>query len=269
MNIQLTGRLLATTAFLSLTAVGCQGEEAQTSAGDGLATQEAKATQSCLEGLEGITNCATGNAVLTRTEKGLSVSGLDNVKTDGVSSEFERATNWRMQAFMTGLGEKRQGLVLAARDGDQVVSTLRIAPGAAPGRMGLVPEFTGTPGGSAFHIRLYSNGQLVGSVFHGGGPLSIPPYWDYDYPSASQWLFGNESSLRNAGTSLGACSWSMSGAARAFSMEVKGETITGDSIQFIEVLGEGHYPYTSFSGIDVKAAATSFTILGESITRAD
>ncbi|RYZ45494.1 MAG: hypothetical protein EOO72_04050, partial [Myxococcaceae bacterium] len=73
MNIRLTSRLMAT-ALLSLTVAGCQGEEPQTPA---LSTQEAKAEQQCIEGFEGIKNCATGRAALTRTKEGIAVSGLE------------------------------------------------------------------------------------------------------------------------------------------------------------------------------------------------
>ncbi|WP_256445427.1 hypothetical protein [Pyxidicoccus parkwayensis] len=38
--------------------------------------------------------------------------------------------------------------------------------------------------------------------------------------------------------------------------------------EFIEEVADGAYPYTSFSGIDVKAAASSFAIVGESIVPA-
>lgn len=268
MSIKLTGRLLAA-ALLSLTAAGCQGEESQTPTGDALATQEAQAEQNCIEGFEGIRSCATGSAVLKRTEKGISVYGLDNVKEDGVSSQFEQATSWQMDAAIGGIGEMQQGLALAARDGDQVVSSLRIGLGGERDQMVLAPEFTGTPGGSAYRMNVYDSGRLVASTPN-YDRFFMPWWWDfYNYWWPIRIGFRNHISQGPWDSiSTGACVWSVSGGYQAFSVEVDGRRISGDTFELVEEVGDGHYPYTHFTAIDVKAAAKDFTILGESVTGA-
>ncbi|WP_158620457.1 MULTISPECIES: hypothetical protein [Corallococcus] len=47
------------------------------------------------------------------------------MKTGGVTSEFPRATEWSMKAAIGDLGATDQGFTLAARDGEDVVSTIR------------------------------------------------------------------------------------------------------------------------------------------------
>ncbi|NMO15214.1 hypothetical protein HPC49_01420 [Pyxidicoccus fallax] len=267
MNIHLTGRLLAA-ALLCLTAAGCQGEEPQAPTGGTLSTQEARAEQQCIEGVAGVINCATGNAVLKRTEKGFAVSGLDNVKEDGVSSQFKQpVTSWEIEAAIGGIGDKRQGLHLAARDGDQVISTLRIGLGTEKDQMVLAPEFTGTAGGSAYRMNVYNNGQLQVSTLADMDRFFRPWWWDfYWYWWPIRFGFRNHLSMGSHDPiSTGACVWTMSGGYQAFSVEVDGKLISGDTLELVEEVGDGHYPYTSFSAIDVKAAAKDFTILSESI----
>ncbi|CAM3056010.1 hypothetical protein G4177_33240 [Corallococcus sp. ZKHCc1 1396] len=262
MNIRLTSRLMAT-ALLSLTVAGCQGEEPQTPA---LSTQEAKAEQQCIEGFEGIKNCATGRAALTRTKEGIAVSGLEDVKTDGISSEIPRATSWEMRPDIGGLGEKGQGLELAARDGDQVVSSLSIGLTGNGDQVVLRPMFTGTPGGSAYRVNLYQNNRFLGFQ-----------HYEPDYGVNSDWYnihirftpihigFRNQTSSSFFDSiSTGACVWSFRGAPGDFTLDVNGKRLSGDHLEIVEQVKEGHYPYTGFSAIDVKAAARDFTILGES-----
>ncbi|RKH63615.1 hypothetical protein [Corallococcus llansteffanensis] len=264
MSIKLTGRLMVA-ALLSLTAAGCQGEEAQTPAGDSLSTQEAKVEQQCVQGFNGIKNCATGSAALTRTGKGIAVSSLKDVKADGFSSEFPRATSWNLLADIGGLGETKQGFTLAARDGDQVVSALRVGMGEGD-RVVLAPTFTGASGPSAYRVNLYQNGRLMLSQQH-----------PWDYGVNSDWYnihirltridigFKNHASLGMLDPiSTGACVWLFRGAPGAFSLDLNGKPVSGDQLEIVEEVEEGHYPYTGFSAIDVKAAASDFTILGES-----
>lgn len=267
MSIKMTGRLLAA-AFFSLTAAGCQGEE--TPAGDSLSTQEAGVEQQCIQGFNGIKNCATGSASLKAGSKGISVSGLGDVKTDGFSSEFTKATSWNLKADLGGVGEKGQGLTLAARDGAQTVSTLHVGIGAGRDQVFFAPSFTGSPGGSAYRVNMYQNGRLV-----------LGQRYEIDYSVGGWWYnlhigltridigFKNHTSIDALDPiPTGACMWTFRGAPGTFSIDVNGKTVSGDSIEFIEEVGDGAYPYTSFSGIDVKAAASSFTLLDESIVQA-
>lgn len=265
MSIKLTGRLMVA-ALLSLTAAGCQGEEAQTPAGDSLSSQEAKVEQQCVEGFNGIKNCATGSAVLTRTGKGIAVSGLKDVRADGFSSQFPRSTSWNLQADIGGLGVTKQGFTLAARDGDQVVSALRVGLGEGD-RVVLAPTFTGGSTPSAYRVNLYQNGRLM---------LSHQHPWDYGGVN-SEWYnihirltridigFKNHHSTSMFDTIRdGACLWSFRGAPGAFSLDADGKPVSGDYLEIVEEVEDGHYPYTGFSSIDVKAAASDFTVLGES-----
>ncbi|RKH36510.1 hypothetical protein D7Y13_00405 [Corallococcus praedator] len=265
MNIQLTCRLMAA-ALLSLTAAGCQGDEAQSSAGDALATQEAEATQQCVEGFSGIKNCATGRAKVAKSSKGIAVSGLVDVKTDGFTSVFPRATIWELTPDIVGLGATGQGLELTARDGDQVVSSLRIGLTGNGDQVVLQPTFTGTPGGSAYRVNLYQNNRFLGFQ-----------HYEFDYGVNSTWYdihirfhpinigFRNHSATSFFDSiSTGACVWSFRGAPGDFSLDVDGKQLKGDYLEIVEEVKEGHYPYTGFSGIDVKASAKDFTILGES-----
>jgi len=268
MFIKQTGRLLAA-AFLSLAAAGCQGEEPSQS--DSVSTQEAAAKQQCIEGFNGIKNCATGEAQLSKGEKGIAVSGLSNVKTDGVTSMFPKAANWEMDAAIGGLAEKGQGLALAARDGEQVVSTLRIGLSGERDQMVLAPQFTGSPGGSAYRAYVYSGGHLQATTdLYNYDRWLNPWWWDfYWYWWPIRIGFRNHISYGpHDPIYTGACVWSLRGGPQAFSIDVNGRSVTGDYIELVEEVGDGHYPYTSFSAIDVKAAASDFTILGESITPA-
>jgi hypothetical protein len=268
MTSKMTGRILAA-AFFSLTAAGCQGEEEQTPAGDSLATQEAKAEQQCIEGFGGIKNCATGRASLARDAKGIAVSGLADVKTDGFSSEFSKATSWNLTADLGGVGAKGQGLTLAARDGAQVVSSIRVGIGAQRDQVFFAPSFTGSPGGSAYRMNVYQNGRLV-----------LGQHYEIDYSVGGWWYnlhigltridigFKNHTSIDALDPiTTGACMWTFRGAPGAFSIDANGKKISGDYIEFIEEVADGAYPYTSFSGIDVKAAASGFNIVGESIVQ--
>ncbi|GHG98557.1 hypothetical protein [Comamonas sp. JC664] len=268
MNIKQTGRFLAA-ALLSLAAVGCQGEEP--SQGDSVSTQEAASKAQCIEGFNGIRNCATGNAQLSKSEKGIAVSGLKSVKSDGIASTFPRASTWSMDAAIGGLGDTGQGLALAARDGSQVVSTLTIGMGGERDQMQLAPSFTGTPGGSQYRAYIYSGGQLQATTNVMNYDRFLNPWWwdFYWYWWPIRIGFRNHLSLGyNDPISQGACVWSLRGGPQAFSIDVNGRRVTGDEIELVEEVGDGHYPYTSFSSIEVKAAASEFTVLGEAITPA-
>ncbi|NOK16281.1 hypothetical protein [Corallococcus carmarthensis] len=269
MMMKLTGRLLAA-ALLSVTAAGCQGEEPAAAEGDSLATQEAKAGLTCIQGFEGIKNCATGRAKLTNTGKSIAVSSLTSVKTDGFSSEFPRATDWVLKTELGGVGALGQGFTLAARDGDQVVSAISVQPGKERDQVTMTPSFTGRAGGSPFTVNLWRGNSLMHSH-----------YFEQDYGVGSQWYqihigltrldfgFKNHSSTSMFDRiGAGACIWSFRGTGDAFTLDVNGKPVSGDFLEIVEEIGDGHYPYTGFSSIDVKAAASTFNILGESTVAA-
>ena len=259
MHMKMAGRLFAA-ALLSL-AAGCQGESDDTQAP--LKTQEAKAEAQCVERFDGIQSCATGNAKVTASEKGVDVSGLTDPKTDGVSSNFDGAIGWSQQASIR-VGDSRSAFSLAARDGDQVVSTLRVAPGREANQLALMPNFTGTAGGSQYRVNVYQDGQLQGSTIYSPQRyiiiIIIIRWW---------WWWDFENARVSPGHSIqdGACVWRMNAGDGAFSVNIDGKEVRGDQLELVEELGDGHYPYTSFSGIDVAGPTGEFTILNESIRR--
>jgi hypothetical protein len=265
MNTQLMGRVLAAT-FLCLTAAGCQGEEPLPE-GDSLSTQEAQVEQQCVEAFKGIKTCALGHAAVKRTEKGIEVSGLEDVKGDGFSSQFGRASSYQMDIAVGGLGEKKQGIVLVARDGDEVVSTFQIGVGTDPDQMVLAPRFPGSTGGSAYTMSVYSRGTLVGSgINYDNYDRFFRPWW-WDF--ATYWWpanlgFHDRIVEDEFGNLYAARSWSMSGGYQSFSVEVDGKLLTGDRLEFVEKLGDGPSSYDGFTAVDVKAAASQFTVMGAS-----
>ncbi|NPC70787.1 hypothetical protein HPP05_13625 [Corallococcus exiguus] len=271
MMMKLTGRLL-TAALLSVTAAGCQGEEPTTSTGDSLATQEAKAERTCIEGFEGIKNCATGRATLTNTGKSIAVSNLTNVKTDGFSSEFPRAVDWVLKTELGGVGAAGQGFTLAARDGDQVVSTISVQPGKERDQVTLRPSFTGRAGGSPFTVNLWSGNTLL-NQHHFEPDYGVGSVWYQIHIGLTRLDFGFKNhgfggSSMYGRVAPGACIWSFRGTGDAFTLDVDGKRVSGDFLEIVEDIGDGHYPYTGFSSIDVKAAASTFNILGESTVAA-
>ncbi|MBN8472048.1 hypothetical protein JYJ95_36560 [Corallococcus exiguus] len=261
MHLKMTSRLLAA-AFLSLVA-GCQGEPTQSPEGSQSATLSAKAD--CVQRFDGITTCAKGNASLAATEKGVQVNGLKSLKTDGVSSTFNDAITWSQDAQIR-IGSASGGLALAARDGDQVVSTLRITPGNDR-QVSVEPGFTGSSSG-AFRMNVYNNGRLVGSspqpqamiiTFYSWWAFLDWYYWHWGFFS-----YRTTSTGGNVGMD-GACGWRLNVANTTFSVKLAdGKEVVGDTVEFIEEIGDGAYPYRHFSGIDVNASATGFLVTGES-----
>ncbi|RKH27760.1 hypothetical protein D7V77_10720 [Corallococcus sp. CA041A] len=261
MHLKMTSRLLAA-AFLSLV-VGCQGEPTQSPEGSQSAELSAKAD--CVQRFDGITTCAKGNASLAASEKGVQVNGLKSLKTDGVSSTFNDAITWSQDAQIR-IGSASGGLALAARDGDQVVSTLRITPGKDR-QVSVEPGFTGSSSG-AFRMNVYNNGRLVGSspqpqamiiTFYSWWAFLDWYYWHWGFFSYRTTATGG-----NVGMD-GACGWRLNVANTTFSVKLAdGKDVVGDTVEFIEEIGDGAYPYRHFSGIDVNASATDFLVTGES-----
>lgn len=278
MNIQLQGRLMAA-AFLCLTAVGCgEGAPAED---DALKVQEASATQ-CISGFNGITNCATGRATLKAGTKGIDVGGLDTVRQDGFSSQFPRATAWRMEAAIGGIGAKGQGLFFTARDGSRVLSTLRIGLGGDKDQMVVEPTFPGTTGTARYAVAVYSRGGMVaqGINFNNYDRFMRPWWWDF----ASYWYpcnvgFSDRLEMNMDGTLVTSPGWSFYGggtygpfavgaASDLFQVEIDGKLVTGDRIDLIELPGSGTPTTAGFTAVDVSAAATGFTLTGETTIRA-
>ena len=262
MHMKLAGRLLAAT-LLSL-AAGCQGEDDGTQAEAPLKAQEAKAEAQCVERFDGIQSCAKGNAKVAASEKGVDVSGVVDPKSDGVSSNFEGAIGWSQQADIR-VGENRSPFSLAARDGDQVVSTLSVAPGREANQLALLPNFTGTAGGSQYRVNVYQDGMLQGSTIYEPQRyiiiIIIIHWWWW-------WDFYNWRAV-SPGHNIqdGACVWRMNAREGAFSVLIDGKEVRGNQLELVEEIGDGHYPYTSFSGIDVTGPKGNFTLLNESIQR--
>ncbi|RKH65922.1 hypothetical protein D7X96_22870 [Corallococcus interemptor] len=277
MNIQIKGRLMAA-SLLCMAAVGCG--EGTASEGDTLMAQEASATQ-CIDGFNGIRNCATGNATLKSGTKGIDVAGLNTVRQDGFSSQFPRASAWRMEAAIGGIGAKEQGLFLTARDGTRVISTLRIGLGGSKDQMVLEPTFPGTKGGAHYAAAVYSRGALVakGINFNNYDRFMRPWWWDF----ASYWYpcnvgFNDRLQLDMDGTLVTAPGWSFYGggsygpfsvgsASAPFQVEIDGKLVTGDRIDLIELPGSGTPASVGFTAVDVTAAATQFTLTGETTAR--
>ncbi|MFP2925280.1 hypothetical protein ACLESO_08690 [Pyxidicoccus sp. 3LG] len=273
---QLKGRLLAT--VLVSIAAGCQGEGTD-SAQETLDTQEANATQ-CVQRFNGILSCAIGNALLTPTPQGLHVSRLNDVRQDGLASRFGKASKWSQDSEIR-LGGAQGRLELAARSGDQVVSTLRIAPGPEANSAAVLPTFTGSPGGSAYRMSVYRDGALQGLTLLPGGRIVFLARWinPEDVGLVRNEFFqevGAPTDLRKNGvaaaaepSSVGACAWRMRNNRSTFSVTLDdGRVLTGNELLFTEVIADGHYPYTDFTGIDVKATANGLTVLGESVVPA-
>ena len=254
------GSLLAV-AFLGLT--GCQDESLADSSAPSLDTQAARASSTCVNRFSGIQSCALGGAKLISTEEGLNVSGLRDPKSDGVSSNFDKAVRWSQQASIGQFDT----FALAARDGSQVVSTLQVAYSKDANEFTLTPGFTGSPD-STFTVNVYRDGVIQSS----SGPFNkwVRIKGDWIYISWTAWSFWQvvPSPTNPHPQNVGACVWGV-GAARGntFTLEVDGSEVVGDSIEFVENIKEGAYPYHEFTGIDVRGSAAGYTVLGESFSR--
>jgi hypothetical protein len=262
MHMKMGGRVLAA-ALLSL-AMGCQGAGDDTQTGAQAGTQEAKVEAQCIERFEGIRNCAIGNATLTPTDRGLDVSGLVDPKEDGVSSNFDGAVRWTQEASIR-LSDGQGNFSLAARDGDQVVSTLQVTRGREPNQIALAPNFTGgSPTGASYRVNVYQDNRLVATTDTTADRYIIIWWWDWWW-----WWFHWDFYLHRSADRIndGACVWRLRAGEGQFTARVDGRDVTGDAIEFVEHIKDGAYPYTSFSGIDIRGDAKEYSILGESSSR--
>ncbi|MBZ4332943.1 hypothetical protein [Corallococcus sp. AS-1-12] len=265
MHLRITGSLLAS-MLLSIT--GCAGGADDGQAGS-LGAQEAAASQ-CVKRFDGITSCALGRAKVESVAEGLAVSNLTTQK-DGVSSSFTQAVKWEQRVAMS-LGAQG-GYQLAARDGDQVVSTLRVTPGREANTVNMAPSFTGSPGGSAYRMNIYRGGVLQGSSSQPAGMVITFTNWrDFIRWAEMNHFFLNDFdidglSTGSAETNVGACVWRLNAEKNTFTVDIDGKSITGDSVEFIETVADGAYPYRHFTGIDTNAIAGQYTIRSESITQ--
>ncbi|GMU10387.1 hypothetical protein [Corallococcus caeni] len=265
MHLKMTGSLLAS---LLLSMTGCAGGDDSQAAGS-LSAQESAASQ-CVKKFDGITTCALGQAKVDSVADGLAVSGLLTQK-DGVSSSFAQAVKWEQRVAMS-LGAQG-GYQLAARDGDQVVSTLRVTPGREANSVNMLPTFTGSPGGSAYRMNIYRGGVLQGSTQQPAGMMIVfHNFRDFLRWAEMHHFFLNDFdidglSTGSAETNVGACVWRLDAEKNTFTVDLNGKSITGDSVEFIEVIADGAYPYRHFTGIDTNAIAGQYTIRSESITQ--
>ncbi|MBZ4400762.1 hypothetical protein OWM54_07115 [Myxococcus sp. MISCRS1] len=271
MQLKMMSRLMAA-ALLSVLS-GCQGEEPTSTEGE-VAAQEAGAKTQCMTRFDGITSCALGNAQLSATDKGLNVTGLRSARTDGVSSSFGRAARWS-QTTSVALGSTGQ-LQLEARSGDQVVSTLRVTPGRDVDSAFVTPTFTGSPGGSGFRMNIYREGVLQGTSTHSPNAMIVFTNWRDFF----RWLVAvadfyeldiiwTKTGEATAESNVGACGWQMTTPGNTFSVTLAdGKVVTGDSFEFVEEIGDGHYPYNGFTGMDVKATGKGLSILSETFVPA-
>lgn len=272
MRTMKTGFVMAA-AFLAL--AGCQGPDDSAQAPVG--AQESQA-QGCVSRFNGIQSCAVGNAQLSATAEGLQVFGLAQGTANGVASRFSNASGWQQTTRMT-LGGGQGQFALAARDADQVVSSLSVTPNANGTQLTVAPSFTVTPGGSSYRVNVYRDG-----VFQGGGThepaARVVIFTDWFGNVYMAWGFADidfrhlpfpfavrENAAPQSET--GACTWRMSLKGKTFTTVVDGQQLTGDTLELVEEIGNGAYPYRHFSGIDVKGSASSYTIVSESTAQAD
>ncbi|MGE6756778.1 hypothetical protein ACQKGO_02095 [Corallococcus interemptor] len=266
------GFVMAAT-FLAL--AGCQGPDDSAQAPVG--AQESQA-QGCVSRFNGIQSCAVGNAQLAATEEGLQVHGMTQATTDGVSSHFANAVGWQQVTRMS-LEDGQGQFSLAARDADQVVSTLNVTPNADQTQLTLAPSFTGTAGGSTYRLNVYRDGVYQGGGTHDPGArvVIITDRFGNVYMA---WGFLADIDFRRLPfpfsvrkgaapqTETGACTWRMSLKGKTFTTMVDGQPLTGDSLELVEQIGDGAYPYRHFSGIDVKGSAGGYTIVSETTAQA-
>ncbi|NMO15212.1 hypothetical protein HPC49_01410 [Pyxidicoccus fallax] len=258
------------TAFLTL--AGCQGEPSADGSEASLGTQASKAESECIEQFKGIKSCALGAAKLDRTEEGLQVTELKDSKTDGLSSQFEGAVQWSQDAFVEDFGS----FTLAARDGDQVISTLQVtnmsmagrSASAAGAQFGLTVNFDSPMAG--YWINAYSE---MGLEFSIQSSTYVPLYIRWNWPGHGLYWHPTFRQVRTAARAagpenVGACVWGLSaGKNGPFTLVVDGKEVVATSIEIIENLDKGAYPYNTFSGIDVTGSATRYTVARESVIR--
>lgn len=278
MQMKMMGRLLAA-ALLSAVA-GC-GDEAGSPEATSLKTQEAGVAQ-CVQQFKGVTSCAAGNARLASTTKGLQVSGLVDPNKDGVSSSFAKASQWTQSVDATFADANSIRFSLAARTPDQVVSTLQVASTGDGKTLGVLPTFSGAPGGSAYRVNVYNNGTLVGGGVQPAGLMirfnnvwelaHILAYFSFSDYDIDIIYFRAKDGVRAESTTApapGACMWAMRNQQGQYSVTLaNGTTLVGNAVEFVEQLADGQYPYTGFTGIDTRAAAKAYTITSESFVSA-
>ncbi|MCY1047711.1 hypothetical protein OV208_40820 [Corallococcus sp. bb12-1] len=266
MHLKMTGTLLAS---MLLSMAGCAGGADDTQTSGSLNAQESAAESQCIKQFEGIKSCALGRAKLASGKEGLLVSGLAT-KADGVASTFTKAVKWEQRSAVS-LGANG-GLQLAARDGDQVVSTLKITPGREANTAIMTPTFTGSPGGSRYSMNVYLGGVLQGSSPQPAGMQIVFTNWrDFLRWAEMHQHFLNDYDIdglsKRAASDVGACVWRVGAVKNTFTVDVNGKPVVGDEVEFVETIADGAYPYRHFTGIDVNAVASELIIRSESITQ--
>ncbi|NOK15490.1 hypothetical protein [Corallococcus carmarthensis] len=263
------GRML--TATLVGVFAGCQGDPAQESAPASTSQELMAASRNCVQRFEGITHCATGNATLKSTDKGLEVTGLAKLGQDGVAGVVGRAESWRQQSIVE-FGASTEGVTYYGRNADQVISTIAMAPEpGVPGGMRVLPTFTGSPGGSGYVITVRNQGEQVARMLpHGWWNWTSLQIWAYmDRERHPDLYFGQEGMAVNTGAGvMGACIWRLRFQEGAFQVTLEdGSQVTGDEIEFVEQLADGAYPYSYFTHIGMTGAVDKLTIVDEHMTQ--
>ncbi|RKH74173.1 hypothetical protein D7W81_02460 [Corallococcus aberystwythensis] len=260
------GRLL--TATMLGVFAGCQAEPSQGSA-PGATEQEVAAARNCVQRFPGVTHCATGNATLKSTERGLEATGLTQLGQDGVVGAVGHAEAWRQKAVID-LGAGNEGVTYYGRNADQVISTITLAPEpGVPGGMRLLPTFTGSPGGSAYSITVRDHGQPVAMMLpHRWWEMTSVQIWAYlDRERHPDWYFFRVVGGGTGEGTEGACGWRVRFQEGAFQVTLEdGRQVTGDEIEFVEQLADGAYPYSSFTHIGMTGAVDKVTVLEEVVT---
>lgn len=247
-----------------LVAVGCQEPDASPTTAETQMRDNGKGHQvlgaGCVNAFAGITHCSIGTGILQYSEadQRLTVTGFGDAS--GVSSSFAEGTHWQQD------GEPS----LAA---GQYIVYNAISEGAAVSSMRLTrddestitagPTFTGSPGGSQYTAELYDGGNLVATIPGVTGTfkqINPPVEGSNDGCWAYRMEFGNVN---------GRCQWVWVPYWQSpcripiFDFTQLG-SYNADRVVMTEEIGNGQYPYHSFTQIDVQGTLSSYAITAES-----
>jgi hypothetical protein len=226
-------------------------------------------------------HCPLGDAYIVINVEDIIVSSFTDSGKDGVSIALpEGTTSWRLKSSVQGAVDGMRFEEVA--DISNGFITSRVVVTATHESTQIVGYFTGSP--NATYTAIVSlNGTVQASqsgISSGGlGPIAFPtpepiPFPRIpDFPPVTPGPFGIlQDSLAKQGTA-GACVWELPisqnpATARMVLFRLpNGKRAWGDKIRLVEdVPGAKSYPYTSFSGIAVKASGVeSITLSNETV----
>lgn len=229
-------------------------------------SQPASAQEGC-KYFNNIAHCPVGDAKLKLTNNGsqLAVYNLGSKGTDGVSSEFDVATQWR--AKLTASGTPKSMTFSALLDGD-LTSSASFEVGSKG--FELRTTFTGSAGPHTYRAIVMDGNKVVGdfgglnsssSVIATPIPVFPPPTefpWPFPWPPEPTFKRGP----------LGPCIWGFDLGGSFTVTTSAGDQAVGDSVRLVEdVAGGGHYPYAGFSAITMQANGASLVITDEEISK--